>query len=649
MTIQTVQDDDTYKGRIDLRLWRRILTHAAPYRAALLTMCIAGVFVAGIDVLFPLVTGWLIDEAIENGLTDALYGYGAAYLALVIGLTACIWLFIVFAGRIATGIAYDLRTKGFARLQELSFSFYDVRPVGWLVSRITSDCEKISSLIPWFMLDLVWGTLFIVGLAGAMFWLNWMLALAVLAIVPPLAIASAYFQSRLLESSRHMRKTNAQLTATFGEALMGVKTTKALVRERDNLEEFQVVSGSMYRHSMRNSLQSAVYLPLVITIGALGTGLALWQGGVLIRAGELTLGTLIAFMQYAALLSMPIQELARRFTDLQAAQAAAERVQGLLDTEPEIKDSPEVLARMNEARKPGLTSEARKTRVASAAAQRDSIAIDGYTSRIETIEFRNVSFWYGKRTAIDSMVQEQAAADESPVLAEFNFTATAGQTIALVGATGGGKSTIVSLLARFYEPQQGEILINGIDYRKRSLHWLQSQLGIVLQTPFLFSGTVRENIRYGRLNASDEEVERAAMVANAHDFIMSLDAGYETEIGEGGGRLSTGQRQLVSLARAVLANPQIFIMDEATSSVDTETERLIQDGIGAVLRGRISFVIAHRLSTIRAADVILVIDGGRIVEQGSHMQLLAQNGRYHGLYTRQFASEEEERTLVAGK
>ncbi len=368
----------------------------------------------------------------------------------------------------------------------------------------------------------------------------------------------------------------------------------------------------MYRYSMQNVLQSAAYLPLVIILGSVGVGLALWRGGVSLESdlglgAGLSLGTLVAFMQYAALFSMPIQELARRFTDLQSAQAAAERVQSLLDTEPEIKDSPEVVQ--------AIAAQAARP------ARRD-VALDGGERRIETIEFRKVGFWYKPG---------------EPILQDFNLTISTGQTVALVGPTGGGKSTIVSLISRFYEPTQGEILINGVDYRDRSLHWLQSNLGVVLQSPHLFSGTIAENIRYGRLEASDEEVRAAAKLVNADEFILDLEDGYESEVGEGGGRLSTGQRQLISLARAVLADPQIFIMDEATSSVDTESERLIQQAIEVVLQGRIALVIAHRLSTIRSADVILVIDGGRIIEQGQHEQLLQRRGRYHTLYTRQFA------------
>jgi ATP-binding cassette subfamily B protein len=335
----------------------------------------------------------------------------------------------------------------------------------------------------------------------------------------------------------------------------------------------------------------------VLTAASVGTGLALWQGGV--RLGEVSLGTVITFMQYAAIFYMPIQELAARFTQLQAAQASAERLQGLIDTEPEIRDAPGA-----------ITPPAGEP--------------------VRSIEFRKVSFAYR---------------EGREVLRGFDLTVRPGETIALVGATGSGKTTIVSLLSRFYEPTSGEIRINDVDYRRLSLRWLHGQIAVVLQTPHLFGGSVRENIRYGRLDATDREVEEAARTVNAEGFIAGLEKGYETEVGEGGGRLSTGQKQLVALARAVLARPQILVLDEATSSVDTETERLIQGGIERLLRGRTSFVIAHRLSTIRSADRILVIEGGRLVESGSHPELLAARGRYHRLYQSQLTRETEERIL----
>jgi len=607
----------------DLGLWRRIVGHARPYRGPLTGLVAAGLVVAACDAIIPLVTGRLIDSAIAKEGGAAVMGYAAGYVLALVAIAVSVYLFILLAGKTATGVGYDLRKQGFTRLQELPFSYFDTRPVGWLVTRLTSDCEKLSSLMPWFLLDLVWGVSVIFGITIAMLVLDWRLALVVLTIVPPLALLSAFFQRRLLRSSRMIRKTYAVLTASFSESLMGVRTTKTLAREEGNLEEFQENSEDMYRYSMTNALQSAVYLPIVSSLGALGVGLALWRGGLGASLGDVSLGTLIAFMQYAALFTMPIQEMAERFTQLQAAQSAAERIQGLLDEVPEIRDSEAVVSKIA------------ATRIAEGAgsARPEGVAIDGGPERIERIEFDAVEFAYKPG---------------EPVLQGFDLEVEAGQTVALVGATGGGKSTIVSLLARFYEPTGGQIRINGTEYRERSLHWLQSNLGVVLQVPFLFAGTVREAIRYGRLDATDAEIEAAAELVGASGFIAELSEGYESQVGEGGSKLSTGQRQLIALARAVVADPQVFVMDEATSSVDTETEALIQSAVEKVLKGRIAFVIAHRLSTIRDADKILVIDGGKVVESGDHQELLAKRGRYYALYTGRLARAEATRLARVG-
>lgn len=591
-----IQEEEYVGGKFDWSLWRRIMRHTRPHRRSLRTMLLSGVLLAVIETLLPLSNAWLIDKAVAGNVGAAFWWLASVYFVLATSFSVVVWWFIRAAGRLSTGVGYDLREQCFSSLQDLSFSYFDTRPTGWLVSRLTSDCTKISSLLPWFMLDLAWGSCFITGIVVAMMYIDWQLGLWVLVIVPPLSLVSWYFQRKLLRSSRLVRRTNSVLTGVYNEGLMGVRTTRSIAREAESLAEFQGHSGDMRRHTVRNSLQSAVYLPCIITLGAVGVGMTLWKGGVDIQIGEgLSLGDMIAFMQYAVLFSQPIQEIASRITDLQAAQAAAERVQSLIETEPEIQDSEQVRSS-------------------------DEVIPVG----INTIEFKHVDFWY---------------LPEEPVLLDFNLTVSPGQTIALVGATGGGKSTIASLAARFYEPRRGEILLDGVDYRERGLHWFQSQLGVVLQTPHLFSGTIRENIRYGRLGATNQEVEQAATLVNAANFIVEYEHAYDTEVGEGGTKLSVGQRQLIALARAVLADPQIFIMDEATSSVDTETEQLIQTAIDTVLRDRIAIVIAHRLSTIRSADVIVVIDAGRIIEQGTHAELIKGKGRYWRLYTRQEAVE----------
>jgi len=582
------EEDVPTHNRIDTELWRRILAHAHPYRRALAGLALAGMIVAACDVALPRVTGAIIDNAVSHG--SHIWAYGLLYLAIGVFMASMVRVFIRLAGVAATGVACDLRRSAFAKLQELSFSYYDHRPIGWMMARLTSDCDRISSMLPWTLLDVVWGGLLLSGITIMMFWMNWRLALVVLCIVPPLSVVTAIYQKRLIRMQRLARRTNSKITAGFSEGIMGVRTSKSFVREEENLKEFQTLSAEMFRYSVESARYAAVYLPIVMTIGATGVGLSVWRGGLLTQGGALPLGQLVAFMQYAGLFHQPIQELAERFTGVQAAQVSAERLQSLLDAVVEIQDAPDL----------------------------ESTPPEG---RIREIDFDRAAFSY---------------AQGGPVLTDFTLRIRSGECVALVGETGGGKSTVAKLLCRFYEPTAGSICIDGVDYRKRSLHWLQSSLGIVLQEPHLFSGTIRENIRYGRLNATDSEIEAVAEKVGVSKYIAGFPDGYRTEVGEGGNRLSTGQKQLVALARALLADPQILVLDEATSSVDTETEQQIQAAIEVVLKGRISLVIAHRLSTIRAADRILVIDHGRIAEEGTHAELLCHDGAYAQLYTQQF-------------
>ncbi len=583
-----------------------------PQKKLFHTLMAVAIFTATIDASFTLVTKSLVDDIVANGVEANLLKYAVLFTVLMLSIVSSIWYFIRLAGRLSTTLMYTLRKQSFEHLQSLSFTFFDNNAVGWLLARITSDTTRIANVVAWGTLDLFWGIPFILGIFTVLLILDWQLGLVVLGLFPFLAAVAMWFNIRILDSSRNLRRTNSRITAVYNESISGVQTSKVLVREDENLKEFQNDTRKMYRLSMHNLLLTSAFYPFVNVFVSMAVGAALWLGGVDVLAGTLTLGTLVAFMTYARSLMDPMLEVSGKLAELQRTTACVERVIGLLEVQPDIADSEQVKKHIEQALQSGAET------------------LDGGDARIDTIEFRHVDFGYKA---------------EEPVLKNFNLQVKAGATVALVGATGSGKSTIVSLLCRFYEPTQGQILINGEDYRGRSLAWLQSNLGIVLQTPFLFTGTVRSNIRYGNLDATDDEIIAAAKAVNVHDIIMQMERGYDTEIQEGGNNLSTGQKQLISFARAIIGNPQILVMDEATSSVDTQTEHLLQQSLQTVLQGRTSFVIAHRLSTIRSADTIVVIDQGELVEQGSHDELLAQKGRYFDLYRKQFQTETEEELL----
>jgi ATP-binding cassette subfamily B protein len=607
----SILEEQEYKKRFDWGLWKKLLRFLAPYKKYLGVLGVTVMVLAGIDTVFPLMTKYAVDTYIVPKSLDGLWGFGIIYCILVVMQAFVVWLFIAMAGKVDMGLCYDIRRKGFERLQELSFSYYDRTQVGWLMARMTSDISRLSDTIAWGIVDMVWGFTMMLAMAGVMCFLNWRLALITLAVVPALAVISLFFQKVILKNYRKVRKTNSRITGGFNEGIMGAKTTKTLVREGENLKEFGVLTQRMFSSSVRAAILSSLYLPIVLILGSIGTALALWYGGNGVLLGAITYGTLLAFISYTVQFFEPVRELARIFAEFQSAQASAERTISMIETEPEIQDHPSVEATYGDMYNPKK---------------------DGWPKMIGNIAFENVSFAYN---------------GGEEVLRDFSLRVKAGETIALVGETGSGKSTIVNLACRFYEPTEGKILIDGVDYQERSLLWLHSNLGYVLQTPHLFSGTVEENIRYGKLDASDEEIEQAARLVNAHGFIMKLENGYQTEVGEGGGRLSTGEKQLISFARAILANPRIFVLDEATSSIDTETEKIIQNAIEKVLEGRTSFIIAHRLSTIRSADRILVVKDGEVIEEGSHDDLIDYHGYYYRLYTNQFIDEQEKRLINA--
>ena len=606
-------DDHKLSKRLNVELWKKLFVYASRYPTDLKWLGATAFITALCEVTYPLLTKGVIDSVdgyLKTGLEPDLFLWGLGYLGCTVLLAMSVGIFIWRAGSIRTSVAHDIRRDGFENLQRLSFSYFDYRPVGWLMARMTSDCERLSNILAWGFLDLVWGSTMMLGIALAMFIMDWKLALLVFAILPFLAWVSSKFQKSILTSARAVRATNSRITGNFNEGIMGVQTTKAFVREAENQEEFGELAESMYHSSVSNMTLAAIYLPIVVTLASLATGLALAVGGMDTFAGIIPVSTLIAFMAYTRHFFDPIETLGHWFAEMQMAQASAERILSLIGAEPEIKDSNSVL-RAIEVQKDRKTA----NRV---------WAEDGGSAEIRAIELNSVSFAYDPK---------------KPVLNEVSLKAQRDEVIAVVGPTGGGKSTLVNIISRFYQPTSGEVLIDGVDYKNRSLRWLQSNIGIVLQNAHVFAGSILENIRYGRLDASDEEVEQAARLVGADEFIKKMPEGYQSDAGESGGFLSAGQKQLISFARAILSDPQVLVMDEATSSVDTETEQVIQQGLRRVLEGRIAFIIAHRLSTIRNATRIIVIDHGSIIEEGSHEALMNRQGHYHELYRQQSRQE----------
>ena len=595
-----------YGKRLDLNVIKRLAVFAEPYKVNIIILMVQMFFLALVDALFPKLSQYVIDNFAVKKSLDGFWLLCLVAVGLVVFQAANMWLMIRNAGRIEHYIPYDMRKTVFRKLQELPISYYDRTPVGWIMSRVTSDIRRIGVSLSWHVVDLFWSTFLIIIMTIFMLATNPSYALMVLCVVPALAILSMVFQKKILFNYRKARKYNSQITAAFNEGITGAKTVKSLGIEEYMLNEFEKTTGQMKDFSVRAATVSSIYMPLIILFGSIATGLVLWKGGIEVSRNIASYGTLVLFISYAVQFFEPIRQLARVFTELQYTQAAAERVVTLLETENDIADSSEVVSRY------GSMLESDKS---------EWPRFHGH------IVFKDVTF---------------RNKEGGNILENFNLEVKPGEKIALAGETGAGKTTIVSLVCRFYEPTEGSILIDGVDYRERPLLWLYSNIGYVLQEPHLFSGTVSENIAYGRHEATMEDIVRAAKTVNAHDFIMRLENGYDTQVGERGSRLSTGQKQLISFARAILSDPGMFVLDEATSSVDTETEHLIQDALNRALEGRTSFIIAHRLSTIRSADRILVIDMGRIVEEGTHIELIRKKGYYYRLYTNQYMKEKKD-------
>jgi ABC-type multidrug transport system fused ATPase/permease subunit len=580
-------EDEILGKAFDARLTRKALVFVRPYKKQLIIGLVGMLATSGLGLIFP----HLMQVAIDDGmvkknlkvLTTVALIYTGAYLVR--------WVFqyaqTLSVSILGQHVIYDIRHRVFSHIQNLSLSFFDKREVGRIISRLTNDVDALNELLTSGALSLLTDVAMVVALVVILLKKNLQLALLVFTLMPLMGLATHIYRHKARRAYRDVRKKIATVTATVAENVSGVRVVKSFSREKENLRRFKEVNRENRDAYMYANMIHAVFSPVIAIISAVGVCMVFWYGGSRVIAGALTVGVLYAFYRYLDQFFVPIRDMTQFYQVMQSAMAGAERIFDVLDTELGVKDKPEAM---------------------------EMPPIHG------DVEFRDVNFAY----------------EETPVLRETSFTAKAGETVALVGPTGAGKTTIVNLLGRQYDIQSGEILIDGHDIRDVTMRSLRSQMGVVLQDAFLFPGSVKENIRYGRLNATDQEVEEAAKIVGAYEFIMEMPEGYETDVREGGTKLSAGQKQLVSFARALLADPGILILDEATSSVDTQTEMVIQEALRKLLKGRTSFVIAHRLSTIVEADKILVIDGGRIVESGRHADLLARGGLYRRLHDMQF-------------
>ncbi|MBN1400334.1 MAG: ABC transporter ATP-binding protein [Anaerolineae bacterium] len=570
---------------------KRTLRYARPYRRYLYT--IVGVMALG--SILRLMEPYLLRTAIDEGIT--------AGNLRVLNRVALLWLAFQLVGALAeyvririlnyTGqhILFDLRQELFDHLQWLSLRFYDGRPVGRIMARVTNDVEAINDLINAGLVTIVSQSISLVGIVIIMFALNWRLALMAFAVMPGLVWIVTRLRPAMETGWRNVRRANSNINGFLNETVTGIRVIQAFSREERNLRRFDRLNDSYYARFMYAIKIEALFWPLVDILGVLGTCLVLWLGARMAIRGEVTVGYILAFTNYLWRFWEPISAISRVYSRVLSAMASAERIFEYLDTRPEIYDAEAAISL------PPLQG---------------------------NVRFEDVSFRYDD--------------GDDFVLREVSFAVEPGQTIALVGATGSGKTSLISLLMRFYDPQRGRILVDGHDLCQVRIESLRSQMALVLQDSFLFSGSVADNIRYSRLDAPLEEVQRVARAVQVDDFVQRFEDGYDHQVQERGTRLSAGQRQLISFARALLADPRILILDEATSSVDSQTEQIIQQAMRTLLEGRTAFIIAHRLSTIERADRILVIDRGRIIEAGTHAQLMEAGGAYARLYERQFAA-----------
>ena len=583
-------------------------------KLVLVDMIALGFIGSAMDAVIPLFQQYAIDHFIADRTLAGLGTFVALYVLVMIVQTATNCVSALAACKAEMYIGRDLKRVCFNHLQTLSFSYFNQNSVGYIHARVMSDTDKIATILAWGLMEAVWYVAYLALAIVMMFALNWRLALCVMAIVPVLALASAYFQKKLVFHHRRVREQNSKITSGFNEGITGAKTTKTLVIEEKMEQEFRGLTGVMKRESVKEMHFRSLFLSTTAFAASAALAVVLWQGGIITMRGAMLIGTLSVFVNYAQGMMEPIQWLVQVFSNLVNVQVNIERVTALLHTTSDVRDTPEVTAKYGDAFEPKK---------------------ENWEPLYGDISFRDVTFRYPD--------------GEENVLEHFNLEVPQGTRVAIVGETGAGKSTLVNLVCRFYEPTQGQVLIDGRDARERSQLWLHANIGYVLQTPHLFSGTVLENLRYGKPDAAMQEIEAAVKAVCADEIIARLPQGYDTQVGEGGSSLSTGEKQLLSFARALLADPRIFVLDEATSSVDTITEQKLQQAIETVMQGRTSFIVAHRLSTIRRADVILVVQDGKIIEQGSHRVLMERKGAYYALYTRQYREQAMQAFLHGGE
>ena len=587
----------------------KVFKYIKKYRAWIITMVICGVLASVGDIAIPFFQRYALNHLEDGVFMATLVPFILLYVLTLLGKIATDFTSSFLSGRVELSVLRDLRKLSFDHLQTLSFSYFNQNSVGYIHSRVMSDTARIGELCSWVIMQGVWNFSYLIGVVVVMLSMNVKLTLLILAVIPLITVLFAIFQKKLVNENRHIREVNSKITGNFNEGITGAKTVKTLVIEDKVERDFVRETKEMRRSSVMAQRYRSILAAMIGFASAIALAIVVWKGGELSLIGNdaigyMDVGTLSLFMSFALGIIEPIRWIVDMISDLVREQVNIERLTKLLETKSDVTDTPEVIEKYGDTFSPKK---------------------ENWEKLHGDIEFRDVSFKY-------------PYGDEY-ILEHFNLKIPQGSNIAIVGETGAGKSTLVNLVCRFYEPTSGQVLIDGRDARERSQLWLHSNIGYVLQTPHLFSGTILENLRYGKPDATIEEINAALRRVSADGIVAKAEKGLDTNVGEGGDLLSTGEKQLISFARAIVADPKILVLDEATASIDTLTEQNIQQAIKEVIAGRTSIMIAHRLSTVRDADVILVVSDGKIVEQGTHSSLMKRKGHYYNLYTRQYEED----------